>query len=101
MKMYATENSKLESLSEVMVYNHYCQSNNDNNDKIQKMKKHLYKAFKVELTPKQSYCITEYYINNRKMVDIAKDMGITPSVVSRHISRGIKKLKRTLPYFEF
>lgn len=101
MKMYATESARLESLSEAMVYNQYCQSHNDNNDRIEKMKKHMYKAFKLELTPRQSYCITEYYINGRKMVDIAKDIGITPCVVSRHISRGIKKLKRTLPYFEF
>ena len=99
MRAYTTEPSKLESLSQTLVYNQYCQTHKDNTNEIEKMKRHIAKAVKMELTNKQRHCLTEYYINNRKMVDIAKEMGITPCVVSRHISRAVQKLKRTLPYY--
>lgn len=99
MKIYPTEQSKLDSLSQAMVYNNYCVTNSDNRAQIEKMKKHLLVAFDLELTERQRYCITQHYLNNIKMVDIAKELGITACVVSRHISRGIAKLKNTLPYY--
>ncbi len=99
MKCYATEPTRLESLSQQMSYSEFCMRNTDNKPQLEKMKKHIQTAVGIELTQRQRYCITEYYINSRKMVDIAKDLNITPSVVSRHISRGIVKLKKTLPYY--
>ncbi len=99
MRSYATEPNKLENLSQSLAYNQYCLTHHNNKNEIEKMKRHIAKAIKIELTNKQRYCLTEHYINNRKMVDIAKEMGITPCVVSRHISRAVKKLKRTLPYY--
>lgn len=99
MKYYATEPTRLESLSQQMAYCEFCMRNSDNKSEIEKMKKHIKKAVGMELTERQRYCITEYYIKSRKMVDISKDIGVSPSVVSRHISRGITKLKKTLPYF--
>lgn len=99
MRVYATDQSRLDSLSQAMAYSNYCMSNNDNKAEIEKMKKHLLVAFNLELTERQKHCITQYYIHNRKMIDIAREMNITSSVVSRHISRGITRLKRTLPYY--
>jgi len=99
MRSYATEPTKLESLSQHLAYSQYCQTHNDNKNEIEKMKRHIAKAVKLELTDRQRYCLTEYYINNRKMVDIAKDIGVTPCVVSRHVTRAVQKLKRTLPYY--
>ena len=99
MKCYATEPTRLENLSQQMAYSEFCLRNADNKSQLEKMKKHIQTAVGIELTERQRYCITEYYINSRKMVDISKDLNITPSVVSRHISRGIAKLKKTLPYY--
>ncbi|MEE0929695.1 MAG: sigma factor-like helix-turn-helix DNA-binding protein [Acutalibacteraceae bacterium] len=100
MRMYATEPTRLESLSQAMIYSQYCQQHGDNKERLEKMKKHLYIAIKQELTPRQCYCITEYYLNGRKIKSLAEELGITPSVVSRHISRGVVKLKKSLPYFD-
>ena len=100
MRVFLSDNTKLESLSQAMVYRNYCLSHNDNKAEIEKMKKHLYKAFEIELTQKQRYCITQYYLCNRKMKDIADELHVNPSVVSRHISRGISRIKKTLPYFD-
>ena len=99
MKAFLSDNVRLESLSQAMVYKNYCLSHADNRAEINEMKKHLYRAFEIELTNKQKYCIIQYYIHGRKMKDIAKDLSVDPSVVSRHISRGIGRIKKTLPYF--
>ncbi len=98
MKVFPSDNVRLESLSQAMAYRNYCLSHNDNRAEIEKMKRHLYKALELELTDKQRYCITQYYLKGRKMKDIAEDLQVNPSVVSRHISRGINKIKKTLPY---
>ncbi len=99
MRSYATDPARLESLSQALVYSQYCQSHKTNKADIEKMKSHIAKAVKLELTQRQSYCLTQYYIYNRKMVDIANEIGISPCVVSRHISRAVEKLKSTLPYY--
>ncbi len=100
MKVFPNDNVKLESLSQAMVYRNYCLSHNDNKAEIEQMKKHLYKAFEIELTQKQRYCITQYYLCDRKMKDIAEELQVNPSVVSRHIARGLNRIKKTLPYFD-
>ncbi len=73
----------------------YC----DNKCDINNMKKLISTAISIELTEKQRYCITEFYYNNRKMKDIAVELNVAPSTVSRHIERGMKKLKRAACYY--
>ena len=69
-----------------------------NQKQIECMKSALLKAIKTELTEKQQYILTEYYFENRSMTDIAKELGITKSTVSRHISRSKERLKTSLRY---
>lgn len=71
----------------------------DSNQKqLERMRSALNKAIKTELTDRQRYILTEYYFNGRTMTDIAKEMGITKSTVSRHISRSKERLKTSLRY---
>lgn len=70
MRSYATDPTKLESLSQALVYNQYCQSHKTNKADIEKMKSHIAKAVKLELTQRQSYCLTQYYIYNRKWLTL-------------------------------
>lgn len=71
----------------------------DNKTDIKNMKKLMNTALTVELTEKQRYCILEYYCNQRKMKDIALDMNVSPSTVTRHIERGMKKLERIATHY--
>lgn len=71
----------------------------DNKADITRMKKLMRTAIAVELTEKQRYCITEYYYKQRKMKDIATELNVAPSTVTRHIERGLKKLSRVAAYY--
>lgn len=63
------------------------------------MKKILSKAIMTELTDKQRVCIVEHYINDRKEKDIALELGVNISTVSRHIKAGRNKLRNIAQYY--
>ncbi len=64
-----------------------------------RMKEFLKRAMTQELTKKQKICITEHYINGKREKDIAEQLGLDKSTVSRHISAGMKKLQNTANYY--
>lgn len=70
-----------------------------NKDERNIMKHILQKAILSELTEKQRYCIMEYYFNNRKQKEIAEELGINISTVSRHIDYAKKKLQNIASYY--
>lgn len=63
------------------------------------MKQILTKAIFNELTDKQRICVIEYYFNHKKQKDIANELGIAVSTVSRHIEVGKKKLRNIASYY--
>ncbi len=65
-----------------------------NDSEIVKMKKILKNAIVNELTERQRYCICQYYLENTKMKDIASELGVNPSTVTRHIKNAKKNLRR-------
>lgn len=69
-----------------------------NAKQIEIMKSALFKAINTELTERQRFILTEYYFGNRTMTDIAFELGITKSTVSRHVSRAKERLKTSLRY---
>ncbi len=64
-----------------------------------KMKKIMSSAIVRELTEKQRICLVEHYLNNKKEKDIASELGISISTVSRHIYAALKKLRRIASYY--
>jgi RNA polymerase sigma factor (sigma-70 family) len=72
--------------------------NDSNRRQIELMRDALKKAIKRELTERQQYILIEYYFKERSMTDIARELGITKSTVSRHISRSKERLKQSLKY---
>lgn len=69
-------------------------SNNSNSKDVDEMKRLLSKAMYVNLTNRQRECITMHYLQNMRLIDIAHELNLDKSTVSRHISNGIKKLKK-------
>lgn len=63
------------------------------------MKKILSKAIYSELTEKQRICIVEHYLYRKKEKDIALELGVNISTVSRHINAGKKKLRNIAQYY--
>lgn len=74
-------------------------SSNTNN--INKMKKFVSVALDKSVTELQRYCITEHYLNHRLVKDIATELSVNSSTVTRHIQRGIKNMQKASEYISF
>lgn len=84
--------------NKILFMNHLSDGSN-NSESRKNMKKILSKAIFTELTDKQRVCIVEHYINDRKEKDIALELGVNISTVSRHITAARKKLKNIAQYY--
>ena len=51
------------------------------------------------LTYLQRFCVEEHFINNRRQCQIAKELGVAPSTVNRHIRRALEKLRIIASYY--
>ncbi len=70
-----------------------------NSNKVYDMKKILKKAINYELTPKQRYCLCEHYLKGKTMKNIAEELDINPSTVTRHIQNAVSRLQRVARYY--
>jgi len=52
-----------------------------------------------ELTERQRVCMCKYYVDAMKMVDIADELGIGVSSVSRHIKKAKNRVEKTMKYY--
>ena len=84
--------------TDIISYNSYVSGGN-NSAQTAKMKKLMKKAIKYELTPKQRYCLCEHYLKGRSMKNIARELNLNPSTVTRHISNAISRLQRVAKYY--
>ena len=64
-----------------------------------RMKEIISKAIVTELTDMQRICLTEHYLNAKKQKEIASELGLNASTVSRHISSARKKLQNIASYY--
>ena len=55
-------------------------------------------ALSTELTDRQQQLVSMYYMQNMKQAEIARELGLSESSVSRTIKRGRMCLRRSLRY---
>lgn len=82
------------------AYLAYTSTGGTNKDDRRKMKSILRKAMHTELTELQRYCLVEHFLHQRKMKDIASELSLHPSTVTRHISSAKKKLRHIASYYQ-
>ena len=70
----------------------------DNSKQLEMLKMSLRKAIKSELTDCQRHAVEEYYFNKKSVTEIAVDLGVNKSTVSRHLKRAREKLGHALKY---
>ena len=70
----------------------------DNSISHGRLVKNLRRAIEEELTSRQMEMITRYYIDGRSMQDIADELSVNVSTVSRTIKRGRVRLSRCLRF---
>ena len=80
------------------ILDYYCDGSDNTDDRI-KMRRILAKALNNELTSRQRICITGYYLDGKKMKDIAVSLGVHPSTVTRHIKSAEDKLRHIASYY--
>lgn len=71
----------------------------DNSLYIECLKRELRIAIMRDLTEEQRFCIREFYGHGRKRVDIAREMGIGGSTVSKYMNAAETKLRNHLEPF--
>lgn len=82
------------------AYLAYTSAGNTNSEERKKMRTILKKAIFDELTDLQRFCLIEHYIHQRKMKDIASELSLNPSTVTRHIRRAEEKLRHIASYYQ-
>ena len=70
----------------------------DNSEAHARLIRNLADAIRGELTPRQRQLVTMYYVRGRTMPEIADELGINVSTVSRTLRRGRERLKRCVKF---
>ena len=70
----------------------------DNHERLERLRRNLRKAREQELTPRQAQMLRLYFDQGQSMVQIAQELGVHPSTVSRTLQRAKKRLYRCLRY---
>ena len=71
---------------------------NDNSELLQRLQQNLRRARQQELTPRQQELLSLYYDQGMTMPQIARQLGLHVSTVSRTIQRAKRRLYRCLRY---
>ena len=71
---------------------------NDNSELLQRLQQNLRRARQQELTPRQQELLSLYYDRGMTMPQIARQLGLHVSTVSRTIQRATRRLYRCLRY---
>lgn len=85
--------------SDLIAFSLY-QGGASNRPERERMKRILSRAIRCELTERQRSCLVKHYLEGMKMKDIAKEMGLSKSTVSRHISAAELKLRKVASYYQ-
>ncbi|MFU0831917.1 MAG: Sigma70-r4-2 domain-containing protein [Oscillospiraceae bacterium] len=70
----------------------------DDGGEHKRMLRTMMLAARGELTARQMQCVRLYYAEQKKIVEIAQELGVSPSTVCRHLKKARLRLKKILQY---
>lgn len=70
----------------------------DNADELRRLRRSLRLACEEELTPRQSQMLRMHYEQGRSVSDIARELGVNKSTVSRTLTRAQERLFHCLRF---
>lgn len=82
-----------------ILFSSYNKDDKTNTESRKRMKEIISKAIVTELTDMQRICLTEHYFNDKKQKEIASELGLNASTVSRHIAKARRKLQNIASYY--
>lgn len=71
---------------------------NDNEEQMERLLRNLRKAREEELTPRQRQMLSMRFEQNMNGAEIAQELGLNRSTVSRTLRRAQERLRRCLQY---
>lgn len=74
------------------------QDTEDNGEQLARLRRNLRRAREQELTPRQRQILELYYDQGMNMPQIAEELGVNCSTVSRTLRRAKDRLNRCLRY---
>ena len=74
------------------------QNAEDNSERLDRLRRNLRQAREQELTPRQRQLLELYYDRGKNMAQIARELGVNRSTISRTIRRARERLYRHLRY---
>lgn len=74
------------------------QMSSDNSAQLSRLKRNLLRALREDVTARQRQVLNLYYSEGLNMREIAEQLGVDKSTVSRTIKRGERRLQRCLRY---
>lgn len=83
---------------DAFVYDRYQSGGEEINERRRKLSI-VYEAMKNELTPKEFHALKEYYLNGKKMKDIAQERGVAPSTITRQVRKAREKVMHIAKYY--
>ncbi len=92
-------NDKNSGVAVLSQYYKVCGDNGDGNHTLRnKTIRILRNAMKNELTDRQRVCVEKFYIDGQDVPSIAKDLGIRPTTVYKHLKLARIALKKCNDY---
>lgn len=85
-----------EWIGDLTVWNR--QNAEDNSERLERLRRNLRRAREQELTPRQRQLLELYYDQGLTIPQIAGELGLNRSTVSRTLSRARARLYRCLRY---
>lgn len=73
-------------------------SEENNTREVEKLRECMLLAIEQELNQKQKNILTMYYLQHKTMDQIAFDLGVNKSTVSRSVRRSVERLQKVRNY---
>lgn len=70
----------------------------DNHQRMERLKRNLSIAVTEELTPRQQQLLHMFYYEGKNVTDIARELAVNKSTVSRTLHRARLRLRKSLRY---
>ena len=91
-----------EFMFDIDAYRKYCTEQSNDEDlaqhRLEFIKQCVRRAVREELNDRQRAYVFKYYIEQKTMDQIAQELGVNRSTVSREVSRSRRRLYRVLKY---
>lgn len=70
----------------------------DNSEQLSRLKRNLRQARELELTPRQRQVLTMHFDQDLSVTQIARELHVNPSTITRTLQRAKGRLRRCLRY---